>query len=62
VDAVVTQAINSTVTKEQEAELRAIKEQFAWELANRDAYWSLCRALLAKLEAEEEERKDQPVE
>jgi hypothetical protein len=60
--AVVQRPHHSTVTKEQEAELRAIKEQFAWELANRDAYWSLCRALLAKLEAEEGERKDQPVE
>jgi hypothetical protein len=50
------------VTKEQEAELRAIKDLLAWDLANRNAYWSLCRALLAKLEAEEGERKDQPVE
>jgi hypothetical protein len=39
------------VTKEQEAELRAIQERLAeyramthaeWELANVDAYWSLC--------------------
>jgi hypothetical protein len=60
--AVVHRPDHSTVTKGQEAELRAIKEWLAWDLANRDAYWSLCRALLAKLEAEEEERKDQPVE